>query len=159
MIMERIREFEKCFIPYKVANKTKVIDPVDINQAKTHSSTFNMDHLLRLESEHRANPEPLSIQESSKLDQLLLESESLISLNRNSPMNLKIRQDQSTERGSVALSAHTQEKRPGNAFITDESCQGANHLHLFGFNANFANGIDSPGAFFTDSFMPEEIEK
>ena len=157
--MERIGEFEKSFIPYKFANKTKVINPVDINQAKTPTSNFNMDHLLRLESEHRANPEPLSIQESSKLDQLLLESESLISQNSNTPVNLKLMQGQSFERGSVALSAHTQENRTGDTFITEESYQGAHQLNLGGFNANFANGYDSPGAFFTDSFMPEEIEK
>ena len=91
--------------------------------------------------------EQLSVEESSKLDQLLLESELLINQSSNSPINLIISsEDQKPEN---ELPVHLE------ASISETSRQ----VSMACKSLNNATSMESPDTFFTQSFMPEEIEK
>ena len=100
-----------------------------------------MEFLLLQGVEQQAPQEQLSVEDSSKLDQLLLESELLINQSSNSPINLIISSGDQKPENEASISETSRQ--------VSMACRSLNNV----------TSMESPDTFFTQSFMPEEIEK
>ena len=94
------------------------------------------------DQEQSTSPEPNEFKDTSELDQLLRQSDSLKHQSNESPINLKIQ--------SVDTSV----------FPEQDNCKETSFSeHSLFQTLSFSSGIESPASFFQNSFLPEEIEK